>query len=174
MRDPKLIFFTVLSLIFILFLTSFAVAADPVVNNIIVNPENPNSVSTFTVSADISGEGISRVNLTISGCNEDVCFTDLTQNVEMDLKSQGKYEAEITFNDPDEKANNIKYLFEIALENGTEYRFSDPSWKTYVNIDDNEDNGVNDQADDNSTPGFEFIFVLVALFISLLLYYKKR
>ena len=175
MRDLKVYFFTILLLIFILNSASFVALGDPVVNEITVDPENPDSISTFTVTANISGENISKVNLTITGCSDTQCFADLMQKVEMDLTPHGKFQAEISFNDPKEKANNIKYEFEITIKDGTEYRLNDPSWKTYINLDTNENNGVTDnQTDDNNTPGFELSFVLIALFISFLIYYKKR
>ena len=176
MKYSKAKVLAALNFLFIFNLIGFVVSADPVVNNLTIYPETIDSTSTFTVSVNISGEDISIVNLTISGCNEDVCFTDLTQNIEMNLNSQGEYEAQISFSDPDEKANIIKYLFEITLEDGTEYRFSDPSWKTYINVNQNIDgNGETTQkTDDNNTPGFDLIFVLLALFISFLVYYKKR
>lgn len=171
MRDFKIKISIGFIIVFVLFSMNFIVVANPVINNVTTNPENPEPVSTVTITADISGENISRVNLTISACNDDICFTDLTQKVEMTLNSQGKYQAKITLNDSKGKADHIKYLFEITLYNGTEYRHSDPSWKADIKLGTTSDN---DDAGDNSTPGFEFIFVLVALFISLLTYYKKR
>ena len=174
MRDLKVKFFIGLSTTFLLFLMNFVAAADPLVNDITIDPQNPEPVSDITITADISSKNISKVNLTISACNDDICFSDLTQKVEMTLNSEGNYQAQITLNDSEGKANNIKYLFEITLDNGTEYRLSDPSsWKTYLNLVTNDDKDANG-SEDGGIPGFEFVFVLVALYINTLFYYKKR
>lgn len=173
MRDISRIIGTILCILLVLFLLNINVAAKPTVNNITTIPENPEPLSDVTIIVDISGENISTVNLTISGCNETLCFTDLTQRVTMFLNQDGKYQAEITLKDSEGRADHIEYYFKIALENGTEYYLSENSWKTYLDL--GEDNDLNnDDVADDSTPGFELIFVMLAIFIGLLHLKKKR
>jgi hypothetical protein len=152
---------------------SVGVIAKPTVNSITTIPENPKPLSTVTIIADISGENISRVNLTISECDENACY--INQKVDMVLNPDGKYQAEITLKDSENRADHLQYLFKIALENGSEYPLSDNSWKTYLDLssNDNKNNNEDDTGSDD-TPGFEILFVMIAIFIGLLYYKKKR
>ena len=101
-----------------------------------------------------------------------LCFTDLTQKVDMFLNEEGKYQAEIKLKYSEGRADHIQYLFKIALENGTEYHLSENSWKTYLDL--GEDDTQDDNVEDDNTPGFELIFVMIAIFIGLLHLKKKR
>lgn len=149
------------------------IAAEPTINNITTVPESPAPLSTITIIADISGEDISKVNLTVSECNDTACF--LNQKVNMALNQDGKYEAQITLKDSEGRANHLQYLFKVALEDGTEYHLSEDLWKVYLDL--GENGGENNNEDDNGedgTPGFELLFLFIAIFISFLYYNKKR
>jgi hypothetical protein len=162
-------------LIIAIFLFSFivvmnSISAEPEVNSITITPENPEPGSDVTIIADISGENISIVNLTITHCDDQGCYVN--QKTNMVLNPIGKYQAEMTLKDSG-VADHIQYQFKIVLNNGTEHYLSEESWKTYFAADD--ENGDSDEnGPDNDTPGFELMFLLVAIFISYLLYNKKR
>ena len=145
-------------------LSTFSVNADPTIE-IETNPANPERLSTFTIIAAITGENIISVKVTISECDDSVCYVSQS-NIPMDLNEDGKYEAEITLTGTQESINHVQYVFMID-DNGTEYQIQDLKTDLYT------DNGNNDDGGDNESPGFELIVILASVFI-LLLVFKKR
>ena len=146
-------------------LSTFSVTADPTIE-IETNPAKPERLSTFTVIAAITGENIISVKVTISECDDSVCYVSQS-NIPMYLNEDGKYETEITLNGTQESINHVQYVF-IINDNGTEYQIQD--LKTPLNTD----NGNNDDGGDNGSPGFELIVILASVFILLIIFKKKR
>ena len=148
-------------------LSTFSVTADPTIE-IETNPAKPERLSTFTVIAAITGENIISVKVTISECDDSVCYVSQS-NIPMDLNEDGKYETEITLTGTQESINHVQYVF-IINDNGTEYQIKD--LKTNLNTDHNTDDG-NNGGGDNGSPGFELILILASVSI-LLIIFKKR
>lgn len=161
-----------ISIIFflVLFISAVNVNATPTVEDITTQPAQPTPLSTIKVIATITGENIISVNLTVAECDESLCYVSHS-NIVMSLNEDSKYEAELTLKDDRNRADHIQYQF-IINDNGTEYTFSDDSWKTYFLITNNNDNQNTDNND--NTPGFELIILLVAVFISLIFLKRKR
>jgi hypothetical protein len=154
--------------------SSINVSADPTVNSITTNPAEPKPLSTFTVIADISGENIISVKVTISECTDGPpmqCFL-AHSNLIMSKNDDGKYETEVTLNGTQASIDHVQYLF-IINDNGTEYPpMEDEEWKTYLDVD-SDNGGTNGGGGDNGSPGFELILILSSIFV-LLIILKKR
>ncbi len=153
---------------------AISATAEPTVNNINTNPEKPEPQSTVTVIANISGENITSVTLFVLECNYNTEQCYVSNNYEMELNSEGKYVKTLALEDTQGRTDHIQYFFTV-MDSGTEYQLTDDSWLVDLDIDSNKNDSKDDnQNSDNGTPGFEFIFVIIALFISMLFIYKKR
>jgi len=165
-----------LSITIVLFLSlclsTFSVNADPTIETIITDPSEPKLLSTFTVIATITGENINSVNVTISECTDGPpaqCYK-AHANIPMSLNNDGKYEAEVTLTGTQDDIDHVQYLF-VINDNGTEYQIGD--LKTYLNLE-TDNGGNNNDGTGDGTPGFEFIIVLTAVFISIIFLKRKR
>jgi hypothetical protein len=152
-----------------LYLTTVStVSADPVIESVITAPEHPKPLSTFTVIADISGENIISVKVTISECTDgppEQCFIGHT-NLPMSLRD-GKYEAKVTLTGTQDSIDHVQYMFYIN-DDGTYYNLTGRT-----NLDTGTGNG-GDNGGGNSSPGFEIISVILAVIIGVAIYKKKR
>jgi len=163
---------TIGSILLICFLLSNVVSADPTVDSVETVPESPKPLSTFTVLATITGENIISVKVSISECADgppEVCYIP-HMNIPMTLNADGKYEAEVTLTGTQESIDHVQYQFDIN-DDGEEYSVKD--LKTYLDVQAGNGN-TNGGGGDNGSPGFELVFVLVAVMIGVLLYRKKR
>lgn len=168
-------FLAIVLVILCLFLsTTTIVSADPNVSDIATIPENPEPLSTLKVIADVTGNNILSVKVTISECTEgppEQCFDPHT-NLVMELNDDGKYETEVTLTGTVPSIDHLQYAFTVD-DDGTEYILTDPSWRTYLDVGTDND-GTNDDGGDNDSPGFELVILLVAVIVGVLLYIKKR
>ena len=145
---------------FLLNLGTIAIG-DPIVGEIILNPEKPKMQSDVTFTVDISGDSISSVRLVINECNKDTGICHISRNISMSKKSGDTYEAKIMLEWDD--VNSIKY--QISLE-------SDGKWiqyeehTTYLALD------SDGSSDSNDSPGFEIMVFLIAI-IGVVLLFKK-
>jgi hypothetical protein len=135
------------------------------IGNITVSPSEPAALSTITISAEVSGEAPSEVRVTVEECNGNtgVCYPDI-QNVSMSRLSAGNYQTDVTLKHSDATYITCKVIAKIS---GT--------WKSSekkVNLSENT-NGNNGD-DDNKTPGFEVIILLIAIGVSLIVMSRKR
>ncbi|MBN1861200.1 MAG: hypothetical protein JW840_07045 [Candidatus Thermoplasmatota archaeon] len=141
-----------------------AVTAEPQVEAVTFNPSDPTVQSTVTVTATISGDTIDAVYFIYKECDPELC--KLTENVSMSETSEGVYET--TFTLTYDKATYMTYHFNI---------YSGGSWKETDNVDvtlQPKQNGDTNGNDNNQSPGFELLFVLVALSILVIVFGKKR
>lgn len=166
---------TKILIIGILFLGLFisTVSADPTVNHITTNPDIPKPESTVTIIANISGENISKVRLSLSECNHETGLCYENQNVEMALNSEGEYEGEFTLEDSLSRTDHLQYVF-VVTDNGADYQLTDDSWRTDLDLENSVITPNVDNGEDNGSPGFELVIVLIAVFISLIFLKRKR
>lgn len=152
-----------------LYFSSANVVADPVVENISTDPTSPAPLSTITVIANINGEDISSVNLTVSECDETVCF--IYNTYQMSKSESSNWVTKATLHDDSGRSTNIKYSFDV-IDSGVIYPLTDNSWRVDLASENGDQNG--NGGDGNSVPGFEIIYFLIAVSIGLLLYRNKR
>lgn len=152
-----------------LYFSSANVVADPVVENISTDPTSPAPLSTITVTANINGEDISSVNLTVSECDETVCF--IYNTYPMSKSESGDWVAKATLHDDSGRSTHIKYGFDV-IDGGVIYPLTDSTWRVDLAAENGDQNG--NGGDGNSTPGFEIIYFLIVIIIGLLLHRNKR
>lgn len=145
--------------------------AQPTVEILSVEPEEPTVDSDFTVTANFSWDNISSVVMYVDLCSEDLglCFDSLSTVM---TETGGDYSGTVTIKDS--RTTYVTYRFDITAE-GQTYSLMNSSWK--VNLKQNIDNGNNGGSTstdnrNNGTPGFELLFLLVAL--STVVYIAKR
>ena len=151
------------------------VLADPTVNNITTNPANPSHQDTITVTANITGDDVSSVELWVGECNstQGICFIWNPYNMEQD--QDGDWIATATLESVSGSSDYISYKFEI-VDNETQYSLADDSWKLDFTVEDDTgdaDGGADDNGGSGS-PGFEIITLLAAIAIGVLLIRRKR
>ena len=162
-KCKRIIMGTIVLLSFFLSATLFAIA-EPVLESFTIDPEEPAPLSDITVTADIGGDGITKVVIHIKECNkaQGICFSE--QSTEMSELEAGKYQSQFTLKE--DNADYIQYYFDITI-NDEEVRF-DETWTIDLLVDSNDNNG------DNGTPGFEFIILIAAIGVGFVLFRKKR
>ena len=127
----------------------------------------PKSTVVFTVN-DIK-ENVSEVWLQVSECSADlgICFQDSKQNVSMEGIKASTYEYTVKFIHDD--ATYIQYS--LAIKNESEWVNID---LIIVDLDLGSNNDNLGNGENNDTPGFEFIPLLAAISIGILLFRRKR
>ena len=172
MKQTKKILIT-LFLIISLYSVAFATVAQPVVQDVTLDSEEPAPGSTITFNATITGpEPIDEVWLTVKECTAILCFADNQNQTMGHIQGTDYYELEVTLIHDD--ATYINYLIDIKA-NDTWYQFHD-----FTNVTlKPESNGEPPQNGDNGngsngTPGFETIAVLLAIGIGVVLLRRKR
>lgn len=141
-----------------------AIAADPLVESVSLNPSNPTVQSTVTVTATISGDDIDIVHFIYKECDPEIC--KLTQNISLDETSEGVYQA--TFTLTYDQATYITYYLNIRSAGG---------WTKTDGVDvtlQPKQNGGSNGDGNNGSPGFELVIVLVAVGVLLIFIGKKR
>ena len=159
-------------------LTINSISAEPILNSVTVIPENPEPMSEVTVIADIEGDNIESITLSVSECFDDggndpspTCYNN-TQ-ADMALNSDNKYETSFTLKDTKGITDHIEMLFLVSDE---DQQYQLEGGKAYYASQSNDNGNENPNNGDNNTdtPGFELIFLIGAIFIALIFYNKKR
>jgi hypothetical protein len=152
--------------------------AVPKIGNIQLAPLTPKPLDEVTFTADIVEypDYAKAVYLVLNEYKDDSLYTD-GFNESMDDKGDGAYEIKIQLKYDD--ATKIKYHFVINVQNypGVEWTESET---TQVDLDtsmtrayDGETDNNNDGSDGTSgTPGFELVFLIIA--IGIILYFKRK
>lgn len=153
-----------------LYFSSANVVADPVVENISIDPTNPAPLSTIIVTANIYGEDITNVNLSVGECNRSAGVCYVYHEIPMTEKTEGQYTAEVILEKP--KASYISFTFDITYDGETK-RLENDSWDVDLFIESGNGDTTNG-GDGNIIPGFEIIYLLIAIIIGLLLHRNKR
>jgi len=144
------------------------VIADPVVEEVIINPVEPTPLSTVTISATItSGDNIDKVCLIIQECKgETLCFLRVNRTMSLvDSNYQCEYKLQ------HEYATLFKYNFAI-LGDGEWFETEGTNVTLKLDSGNGGTNGGNNGG--SSNPGFEFIPLLIAIFVGILLLKRKR
>jgi len=153
-----------------LYLSTLSVSAEiATVDQVTINPEEPELLSTVNFTADITGDDISTVNLIVGECDDvtGVCYK--YHRVTMTKLPTGEYQAEVTL--ASSKATYIYCEFLITNSSGFSEQIKDDSWKFNLSI---EADGTNGGADTNESPGFELVLMLVSIVVVVFLIYRKR
>jgi hypothetical protein len=151
---------------FLLNLGTLAIG-EPIVGEIILNPENPKMQSDVTFTVDISGDSISSVRLVLNECNKPkkICHAP-PQNVSMNKVSGNTYQTVVTLQWDD--VSSITHHIEVI---------SDGKWIEYEEFTTNLDidsEGSSGSSDSNGSPGFEIIVFFIAIVCVLLLFKKFK
>ena len=158
-----------------LLLTSSVSSAVPVLKGTIrLSPTIPEPEETVTFTADIEYyDYADKVYLIVDECKDGFCYID-GNNKSMDDNGNGEFETEITLKHDD--AKEIEYHIAIKVKDypGVDWSYSeietkdlDTSGGSSSNVDDNG-NGSND------APGFELVFLLMAIIVGVVLFRRKR
>ena len=144
------------------------IMAEPVVEEVTIDPAEPTPSSTVTITATITGEDdIDAVHLTIQECKgETLCFRKDTKTMNL---VDGNYQ--YAYKLQHEDATFFKYNFSI-LSNG-EWFVTEQINVTLKQDSSNGDTNGGD-GDGSGTPGFELIPLLIAIFVGVLLLKRKR
>lgn len=143
-------------------------AAEPTVVEIDYDPQNPEVASTVTFRATVSGEDITAVQIIVQECNEQVCF--VKHNISMNKVGTSEYQTDVELTHDD--ATIIKYNLEIESD-GVWYDFKDDI-KQFNLVPKTNGDQTNGNGNTNSTPGFEFIPIVVSIVFVLFIYKRKR
>ena len=153
-----------------LFISSTIVMAQPVVEDITIEPAEPEVLGTVTITATItSDDGIDEVLMKIHECDPTICMP--TETYEMDFVN-GKYTAthKLTYT----KATYFGYYFIITSNgNETETDFVNVTLKPAENGGTNGENG-GDGDGNVGIPGFELVPLFVATLIIVFYLRRKR
>lgn len=148
-------------------------AAEPMVEDVTIEPEEPTLLSTITFTATITSEdSLEDVRLIVKECSESVCFTP-GFNISMDIIDTTTYQAQVTLTHED--AVKIQYYLKIE-SNGVWYEYDVYEVNLTTEPDDGTSNGddANGGTGTEETPGFELIPMVVSIFVVLFLYKRRR
>jgi hypothetical protein len=152
-------------MIFLISIFSSKVLANPIVEQVSIDPAKPHPLSTITFNATIqSNESIDEVRLFVQECRVDLCFV-YGFNISMEKVTNDTYQAQCTL--IQKEATQIKYYLRIACN------------KTWFNsnitfiplVIDAQENTSQDSHDLVSTPGFEPSVVIVS--IAFILFFNR-
>jgi len=157
-----------------LLLTASVSSAVPALKgNIRLSPTIPEPEDTVTFTADIEYyDYADSVKLIVEECKYGFCYTD-TFNESMTDNGDGEYETEITLRHDD--ATEIKYHIEIKVKDylGVDWTFSDTETLD-LDTSGGSSNGGDNGNGSSGTPGFELIFLLMAVIVGFVLFRRKR
>ncbi len=166
-NKSRKIIITSLLLIGLLLSASNSIAV-PVMRNIQLAPVTPKPLDEVTFTADVEYFVYAKaVYLVVDEYKDDSLYTD-GFNESMDDKGDGAYEKKIQLMHYD--ATKIQYHFVINVQNypGVEWTESET---TQVDLDTSGIRGF-DEGESDKTPGFELVFLIIA--IGIILYFKRK
>lgn len=156
----------VLSLCFL----SINVVADPTINSVTTDPENPTWLSTVKVSATVNGDDVTGVLLKLGECQKGFACYVWTDYIMTDDDQDGVWEATATLKDESGRTDYLSCIF-VVTDGGQEYEL-DEDWEVDLTID--TSNNGNGDSSTNGSPGFELLTLLVAVGIGFIILRRKR
>ncbi|KYK27602.1 hypothetical protein AYK20_02420 [Thermoplasmatales archaeon SG8-52-1] len=159
----KYLFINLFCVCLILLSTGNITVADPIVENITLNPTNPTPQSDVTFSVDFSGNSISSVWIVVSECNKEkgICHAP-PQNVSLIKIDSNTYEKDVTLMWDD--VTSITYKVVINSNN---------KWITFEDHTTVLSTNSGSSNESNGSPGFEIMIFLIAI-IGCILILKKN
>jgi len=150
------------------------VSADGPVADISVEPLEPEPLSTVSFTANItSEEAVDEVYIKIKECTQSLCFS--IKNVSMEFDGDG-YSVDFTLEHSD--ATYFDYWLEI--KSGDSWFTTEQANVTLKieasneNDNDNGNTGGTEEDNNDGIPGFEILIFIVAVFIALIFFRRKR
>ncbi|OYT30075.1 hypothetical protein B6U98_00330 [Thermoplasmatales archaeon ex4572_165] len=162
-NNKILAIFAVALIGFIVFSTSSM--ADVTVDII---PVKPSPEETIEITAKITDENVTAVYVELQECNGNtgICYSQ--ENITMTGMIGNEFTSSITLTHDD--ATYLQYTIIVQTDQG----WAEYNKDTKVDYEISAPNNGNTD-DDNNTPGFEFVsLALSIMFISLILYRRKR
>ena len=159
----KILFINLFCVSLILLMGNIAVA-DPIVEDITLNPKNPTPLSDVIFSVDFSGNSISSAWIVVSECNKEkgICHAP-PQNVSLTKIDSNTYENDVNLMWDD--VTSITYKV-VINSNNKWIAFEDHT--TVLSTNSGSSNESND------SPGFEIIIFLVAILGCILIIKKNN
>jgi len=168
----KIILYAIILIFTMNFLVTITIA-EPV-TNVTVIPDAPEPLSTVSFTANItSEEAVDEVYIKIKECSQSICF--LIKNVSMGFDGD-EYSVDFTLEHSD--ATYFDYWLEI--KSGDSWFTTEQANVTLKieasNEDDNDNGNTGGTEEDNTDgiPGFEILIFIVAVFIALIFFRRKR
>ena len=160
-------------IIIFLFLFSICSTADPVLENVTIDPKEPTVKSDVTVTASFDWSNITDVALYVEECSSELqtCFiTHQTNMTQIDTEFSG------TVTLTRDKTNYLTYYFDIVADGETYRLINLTTWTVNLKLDTDNDTQNGDgttDGSDNGAPGFELLILFIAI-VGALLIYRKR
>jgi hypothetical protein len=158
----KFLFINFFCVFLILFATSNIAKADPVIEEITLNPKNPAPLSDVTFSVDFIGNSITSAYIVVSECNKEkgICHAP-PQNITLTKIDSNTYKNDVTLKWDD--VTSITYKVVIK---------SDGKWIAFEDHTTILSTNSGNSNDSNGSPGFEIMFFLIAM-VGILFISKK-
>ena len=166
-----LLFFLVLGIITATF--GSALAAQPTLGEVTVNPEHPMRFSEVTFSVNVIGEGISSVKIAVLECNASAGICEKNRdNITMQLVDGNLYRASVTLNYA--TASYLSYW--IYVQDSTGLTTLPNAQGVKVNVSVSSTNGTNGNNNNGGgkSPGFEMVLFIAAVCGMMILLGRKR
>ncbi len=146
-----------------------AVAAEPTLGQVTLNPEQPTKFSKITFTVNVIGEDIKTVKIVVLECNASTGVCQNTRdNQTMQNIGGSQYRADVTLDYP--SASYITYWVFVETNAGATATLPDKQG-VKLNLSAGSSNG-NNGGDD--TPGFEGALFIAAICGALILLARKR
>ena len=169
----KILFLTMTALVI-----SFLIPAVSSIPTIEIDPESPKPEGTVTITATMTDiSDIQEVVVFVEECQGDSCFRD-TFNETMTLTDTDTYQTQITLQQG--SATEMKYR--IGYKTSTDWIWYPENLDDLIVVDldtstNGGENGNSEPADgddEQSTPGFEILTLLISIIILILILRRKR
>jgi len=165
----------ILYAIILIFTMNFLVIntiAEPVIN-VTVIPDEPEPLSTVSFTANItSEETVDEVYVKIHECTPTICF--FIKNLSMEFDGD-EYSVDFTLEHSD--ATYFNYSLEIKSGDSW-YRTEETSVTLKIEASNENDNngntGETEEDNNGGIPGFEILIFMIAVFITLIFFRRKR
>jgi hypothetical protein len=169
-----LLFVIILGIVFATFET--ALAAEPILGEVTLNPQHPAKLSKITFTATIIGEDIKTVKIIVLECNETTGICQNTRdNQTMQHIGGSLYETNITLDYS--TASYITYWVYVESNTGETITLPDAHGvKLNLSVSSNNGNSGNGNNTNGNgeTPGFEAAFFIAAICVALIFISRKR
>ena len=145
-----------------------ALATEPTIGTITLNPQTPARLSNVTFSVDVTGDSATSVHLKYKECDPGLC--KVNRNVTMEKTTGDTYETTVTLTY--EKATYITYHLEVN-SSGT-WTFTNPITVNLTNGTNGNGNHTGDGSDGKKSPGFELVPLIATIGLCVILLRRKR